>query len=63
MEYFIGVFRTTFCMHVVKITKFLGIYIDFRKRDMIPSAFEGQIKNPQGKLEVFQKAAIGNQRK
>jgi hypothetical protein len=31
-------------MHVVKITKFQGKYIDFLKRDMIPSAVAGNKK-------------------
>jgi hypothetical protein len=46
MEYLLGVFHTTFCMHVVKITEFQGNYIDFRKQDMIPSAFAGKRKTP-----------------
>jgi len=39
-----GVFHTTFSSLVVKITKFQGNYIDFRKRDMIPSAVAGNKK-------------------
>jgi hypothetical protein len=62
MEYYLGVFHTTFPAIVVNITEFQGILYCFRKANMIPSAFAGK-KNPQLALRFKIKAARIYQRK
>ena len=42
-----SVTRRPSSIFVVKITKFQANYIDFRKRDMIPSPVAGKQKIPQ----------------